>query len=228
MNLVKISATDLVLEAGALDFEVQNTAEIDAHWTGLTAENPVLWDGRVHFLTHISFTDGVLRARARQARFATLLYWRDQGFPEIGWHHAYGAAVLRASDGAYLLGRMAEHTANAGWVYFPGGALDPDDLVEGRLDTGHNIRREFAEETGLDPALARFAAEFVVASDGRRMAITKEVWLPWDAEESRARLLEAIASYSDHELAEILIVRDADDLAGLQIKPYARAIIESE
>ena len=44
------------------------------------------------------------------------------------------SGTVRSSDGAYLLGVMNRHTANAGRVYFPAGTPDPDDIVGARVD----------------------------------------------------------------------------------------------
>lgn len=217
----------LPLEAGALDYETAHTPAINAHWTEELTRKPALWDGRVHFLRNVEVTDGTLRATARQARFATLIHWRDQGFPDIGWRHIFGAAVLRSSDGAFLMARMAEHTSNAGWVYFPGGAMDEGDVADGHLDPARNILRELIEETGLDPASVTFAPDFRVVALPHTIAITRTVHLPWPAEEARDHLLAGIARASDDELADIVIVRVPEYLAGLKVKDYARALVDA-
>ena len=57
--------------------------------------------------------------------------------------------AVRASDGAFLLGVMDAHTANAGKIYFPAGIADRSDVVGETVDLAGNVMREVAEETGL-------------------------------------------------------------------------------
>src|SRR5713226_8995453 len=92
------------------------------------------------------------------AHFASFLAWRDWGFPDGGVFNGFGMGALRCSDGAFVLGEMGEHTANAGRIYFPSGTPDLDDIRDGAVDISGSIAREVLEETGLAPADQRAAS----------------------------------------------------------------------
>ena len=58
-------------------------------------------------------------------------------------------AAIRSADGAFLLGVMGDHTANAGKIYFPAGVTDLQSVAGTRVDLESGMLREVAEETGL-------------------------------------------------------------------------------
>src|SRR5882762_3146621 len=69
-----------------------------------------------------------LRADYFETDFASFLAWRDWGFADKGVFNGFGMGALRSIDGAFVMGEMAAHTANAGRIYFPAGTPDLDDL----------------------------------------------------------------------------------------------------
>jgi len=77
------------------------------------------------------------------------LAWRDWGFPDKDVFNGFGMGALRCADGAFVMGEMAGHTANAGRVYFPAGTPDLDDIDGGMVDIVGSVTREVEEETGL-------------------------------------------------------------------------------
>ena len=64
--------------------------------------------------------------------------------------------TIRSSDGAFLLGVMGGHTANAGQIYFPSGTPDLTTSMA-TVDLAGNVRRECWRKPGLQPD--DFAAE---------------------------------------------------------------------
>jgi hypothetical protein len=119
--------------------------------------------------------------------------------------------ALRAADGAFLLGVMAEHTANAGRIYFPAGTPDPDDVVGAAVALDANVSRELEEETGLrrDELAADAGWHAVLA--GRRIALMKTLRARDNADELRARIVACLARQPKPELSDVRIVRGPAD-----------------
>ena len=106
-------------------FAEARRAEIDAHFAAAQRKRPQIWNGRVLLGRNAAFADGRLTADYFEADFASFLAWRDWGFPDTSVFNGFGMGALQAGDGAVALGEMAEHTANAGRIYFPSGTPDP-------------------------------------------------------------------------------------------------------
>ena len=121
-------------------------------------------------------------------------------------------AVIQGTDSGYLLGVMGSHTANAGRTYFPAGTLEPDDVVDGRVDFRASIERELTEETGI--AAAELSAEegWWAVFAGIRIGIAKVLRANESAADLRERILRHLAKEAEPELSDIRIVHGPEDL----------------
>src|SRR5262245_47287549 len=144
-----IKQLDLSVTPEPWAFAEQHGAEIEAHFAKVREVKPAVWNGRVLLCRNPRTEDGVYRADYFETDFASFLAWRDWGFPDKSVFNSFGAGALRSADGAFVLGRMNAHTANAGRIYFPAGTPDPNDVVEGRVDLAASGVREVEEEIGL-------------------------------------------------------------------------------
>ena len=143
--------------------------------------------------------------------FASFLAWRDWGFPDQSIRNAFPQAALLAADGAFLLGVMGGHTANAGRVYFPSGTPDLNDVEGDRVDVAGSLVRELREETGLDAGDFAVQSGWTAVLSGPLIALFRVVRATESAAALRQRILGNIAGEADPELADIHIVRSPAD-----------------
>jgi len=153
-----------------------------------------------------------LRGTYFEVGFAEFLAWRDWDFPDPAVVNCFAMGALRASDGAYLLGVMSDHTVNAGRIYFPAGTPDPHDVRGETVDLFGNVMRELAEETGLTAHDVSVAPGWHAVLESSRIALMKRVDVPCPASQVRTRILGHLAREAQPELSDIRIVRSAADL----------------
>src|SRR6202007_2631875 len=110
----RVTALDLKLEQRAWPFEHERRAEIDAHFAEKKREKPGIWNGRGLLGRNPDFSGRRLASSYFETDFASFLAWRDWGFPDPEVFNGFGMGALRSADGAFVLGEMAAHTANAG------------------------------------------------------------------------------------------------------------------
>jgi 8-oxo-dGTP pyrophosphatase MutT (NUDIX family) len=121
-------------------------------------------------------------------------------------------AALVAEDGAFLLGEMAAHTANAGAIYFPSGTPDPKDVVAGRVDLQRSATRELLEETGIAADEVAFGPAWTLVYAPPRIACMKIMRLSAPAEAIKARIDAFLADDPEAELATMHVVRGREDI----------------
>jgi 8-oxo-dGTP pyrophosphatase MutT (NUDIX family) len=212
MQVVGFDRLELRFAPRPWPFAQQRRSEIDAYFADLRRRNPHLWNGRVLVLHDFVLEPDVFRGDYLETDFASFLAWRDWDFPDRSVRNCFALAALRAADGAFLLGVMADHTANAGKAYFVGGTPDPNDISAGQVDLNGSVLRELLEETGL--SLGELTAEpgWYAVFAGARIAMLKLLHAPVPASALREQILGFLAGEAKPELADVRIVNSPCDL----------------
>jgi len=223
----RVTTLDLAVQETAWPFAEERRVEIAAHFAEKQRERPQIWNGRVLLGRDAVFSDGYFAANYFEADFASFLAWRDWGFPDKAVFNGFGMGALRASDGAFVLGVMGEHTANAGRIYFPSGTPDPADIKDGALDIPGSVVREIEEETGLKPADYRAEPDWHCVVSGPAIALIRILDVNMPGEAIRARIEANLAAQADPELAGIRLVRGTGDLTATMPR-FVTAFIEQQ
>jgi len=211
-----IDAYDLSLTPRAWPFAQAEAERIAAHWRVQIAAKPKLFNGRVLLMGRHAIERGpdgaTLRGDYFETDFAAFLAWRDFGYPDANVVNAFAMAALLGADGAFLVGEMASHTANAGKIYFPAGTPDPEDIFDGKVDLMASALRELGEETGVQPHEVVFDGQWIVVYAPPRIACLKIMRLAEPAETAKARIEAFLAKDSHPELCAMHVVRSSGDV----------------
>jgi 8-oxo-dGTP pyrophosphatase MutT (NUDIX family) len=223
----RVTTLDLSLLSWSWPFADERRADIDAHFALKQAERPKIWNGRVLLGRNPDFTGDRFSAAYFEADFASFLAWRDWGFPDRGVFNGFGMGALRCSDGAFVLGEMGGHTANAGRIYFPSGTPDLDDLGDGAVDIPGSVAREVEEETGLTGADYRAAPHWDCVVSGAAIALIRILNVDLTGEALRVRIEANLARQHQPEFSAIHLVRKTSDLTAAMPR-FVTAFIEKQ
>ncbi|UFZ04055.1 NUDIX hydrolase [Bradyrhizobium ontarionense] len=223
----RVTTLDLTVEPWDWPFSVQRRAEIDAHFADKQREKPALWNGRILLGRDAAFLEGRMSARYFETDFASLLAWRDWGYPDRAVFNGFGMGALRTADGAFVLGEMGAHTANAGRLYFPAGTPDLADVADGMLDLAANVAREVEEETGLTPADYRASAHWDCVVTGASIALMRVLDAPETGVVLQRRIEANLAAQAEPELSAIQLVRSRGDLTAAMPR-FVTAFLETQ
>jgi 8-oxo-dGTP pyrophosphatase MutT (NUDIX family) len=134
--------------------------------------------------------------------------------------------ALRGNDGAFVLGEMAGHTANAGRIYFPSGTPDLDDLRDGMVDIPGSVAREVEEETGLQAADYCADEHWDCIVSGAAIAMIRILNADMPGEALRAKIEANLAKHTSPELSAIHLVRGPADFTPTMPR-FVTAFIEA-
>ncbi|WP_089174672.1 hypothetical protein [Bosea sp. AS-1] len=222
-SIVRLERVEARVEPYEWAYARENAAAIASHWATISAGKPAMFNGRVMLQHRAAIRDGVFEAGYFETDYAAFLAWRDAGYPGPVIRNGFAMAALRASDGAFLCGKMGDHTANAGKVYFAAGTPDRDDArPDGTLDLAGSVTRELGEETGLQIGELALGDGWTAVIDVGRIAFMREVDIDLPAEEARALMLERMKTLDEEELSDIVIVRNLAETEKHDMPPFMR------
>ena len=222
----RVTALDLPVRPFAWPFAEGRRGEIEAHFAERQRERPKLWNGRVLIGHHPVFADQRFTAEYFETDFASFLAWRDWGFPDRGVFNGFGMGALRSTDGAFVLGEMAQHTANAGRIYFPSGTPDPDDVGDGAVDVGGSVVREIFEETGLAEYDYTAEPHWDCVVVGAAIAMIRLLNVDMSGEALRVRIKTNLARQHHPELSAVHLVRGRADFTAAMPR-FVTAFLEA-
>lgn len=211
-RVVRIERLDLAFAPRPWPFAQSRRAEIDANFARRKAERPAMWNGEVLVLYEHAVEGAVFRGSYLKTDYASFISWIDWGYPESGTRDSFSQGALRSADGAFLLGVMGAHTAQAGKIYFPAGTPDMSDVKGSAVDLTASVWREVEEETGLTAADLDAEPGWHTVFAGAQIAHLKIMQARDDAVTLRARILEFMSRQDPPELGDIRIVRSLADL----------------
>jgi 8-oxo-dGTP pyrophosphatase MutT (NUDIX family) len=223
----RVTALDLPVWPFDWPFAREKRGEIDAHFAAKQREKPDLWNGRVLLGRNTVRSDDHLAADYFETDFASFLAWRDWGFPDADVFNGFGMGAVKSSDGAFLLGEMGSHTANAGRIYFPAGTPDPGDVRDGALDVAGSIRREIAEETGLGAADYTMDTHWSCVFAGPSIAMIRILRVELTGDALKARVEAYLAAEKKPELRAVHLVRSRSDLVPVMPR-FVSAFLETQ
>jgi 8-oxo-dGTP pyrophosphatase MutT (NUDIX family) len=225
--LHRVAALDLRYEPWLWPFADARRDEIAAHFVERQREKPAIWNGRVLLARNPVFAADRLTASYFEVDFASLLAWRDWGYADQTVFNGFGMGALRSADGAFVLGEMAPHTANAGRIYFPAGTPDRDDISGCNVDIAGSVARELEEETGLTPSDYRAGQTWDCVVVGTSIAMIRLLQVDGSGESLRERIEANLARQSEPELCAIHLVRRREDLTA-DMPRFVTAFIEQQ
>ena len=223
----RVTQLDLKFQPWSWPFADERRADIAAHFALKQREKPKMWNGPILLARNPVFTANRFSASYFDIDFASFLAWRDWGFPDKGVFNGFGMGALRCSDGAFVLGEMSQHTANAGRIYFPSGTPDLNDVSGGAVDMPGSVGREVEEETGLTSKDYRPGAHWDCVVSGSAIAMIQILDVDGSGEALQARIEDNLARQSQPEFAAIHLVRALSDLTAAMPR-FVTAFIEQQ
>jgi 8-oxo-dGTP pyrophosphatase MutT (NUDIX family) len=214
VKIVPVTELDFRLEAYDWKWASNNRLAIEDHFARMRTQRPQLWNGRVLMLRRYQIEGAKISGAFFETDFASLVAFRSMGFPDHNVFTCAASVALRTKDGAFVLGVMAQSTANAGRVYFIAGTPDMGDVrADGAVDLIGSTLKELREEAGLVEADLRFDGNWHAVIAGSRVSLIRSAVCALTEAELLVRIRSYIASQEQPELSDVVSVRSRADFS---------------
>jgi hypothetical protein len=223
-TIVLIERLDLTFEPQPWPFADKQRADINDHFSKLRRDKPALWNGRILLLHNYAVNRTVFRGQFFETDYASFLAWRDWDIPDPTVQNCFAMGAIKCTDGAFVLGIMGDHTANAGRIYFPCGMTDPQSVDGKSVNLEASLWREVIEETELTSADLTAEPYWHTLFHGPRIAHIRILHAREGADALRRRILANLALEDQPEFADIHIVRRGGDFHP-RIEPYVATFL---
>jgi len=227
IEITHVDRVEIAMSPRYWEFATVHRREIDRHFACFQKTRPV-WNGRVLLLERYFIRDGVLHGLCFETDYASLIAWIDWNFPDRTVYNFFGAAAMRAADGAYLIGEMGQHTAGAGQLSFPCGTPEPSDLdANGSFDLTRSLSRELHEETGIDIDELDPEPGWILVRDRCYLALMRQLVSRESARGLQRRVKAHLASEQCPEFSDICMVRGSAELDA-RMPPFVAAFLREQ
>ncbi|ROO86270.1 ADP-ribose pyrophosphatase YjhB (NUDIX family) [Actinocorallia herbida] len=205
-----------LVEGRPPELPAEHRRAMDRAWDEAVTANPALFDGPIVVLTGIRLEADLLALTWARATFRYGALHRVPGAAPLPG--VYASVVQPATEGGFLVGRMAAWTSVPSRWLLPGGTVEPPPPGEAMdLATlrGH-AARELREETGIVTSPDDLTLVTVVRGISIGFLFQAP---PRPVAALRAAFAEATAAETAEgrtpELDDLVLLRSSDDLADL-------------
>ncbi|MFM7084807.1 MAG: NUDIX hydrolase [Hyphomicrobium sp.] len=221
-----VTSCELSVDHFEWSFRHNYAQEISHYWTHRCSDNPHFFDGTVHLLSDFNTDKGHFRGKLFPIDFKSFLYWREHGHKDCTVYDIFGSALLRSKEGAVLLGRQRKGHINQGLFYFPGGFIDPRDVVSNKVCIRSSVVREVVEETGLPFSHLLPCPNFVITECQRQISIGVEIKTHLSTWELINTITNYLSKDSHSELEEVIAVSHHSQIDPLKVPKYASTLLD--
>jgi 8-oxo-dGTP pyrophosphatase MutT (NUDIX family) len=210
-EVFELATFTLRVSEGSHPWALEHTAAIESNWEREVSANPHLFNGSMIFQRVLAHHEGHVEGDANLIPYSAFLHWRRAGRP-AGGYHLFSMPLIISRDGALMVIRMADTTANPGRVYPPAGSLDAGDISDGVCDLEGNMARETREETGLLLSDMEVLPGYQAVHADNTVAVFRRYLSPLSAEEMTERAAAHCATEAEPEISALFGIRSADEI----------------